>query len=86
MLCGGLPLSSYRGKDVQSDREAAHLLCPVYLKEDRWDNLGSHVFQLKISLATGNWIGSRGFNPHQNLENAATCFLKQWNLERNKWS
>lgn len=79
-------MSSYRGKDVQSDREAAHLLCPVYLKEDRWDNLGSHVFQLKISLATGNWTGSRGFNPHQNLENAATCFLKQWNLERNKWS
>ena len=74
LVPGGVPLSSYRGKDGQSDAEASHVLNPLYLDEDSWDNLGMHVFQLKASLTTGMWTASSGFQPAELLENAATGF------------
>ena len=75
MLAAGLPMSSYRGKDGQSDLEAAHVLNPAYLCEDAWDNLGMHCFQLKLALSCGQWTASGAFNPSQLLENAATGAL-----------
>ena len=71
----GLPLSSYRGKDGQSDAEAAHVLNPAYLigknGAEFWDSLGMTMFQFKLALSCGMWTASEGFTPLELLENAA---------------
>ena len=72
LLRGGLPLASYRGKDGQSDAEAAQLLNPYYLSTvEQWDDLGLHLFQLKVSLGPSQWMGSGAYKPEELLENAA---------------
>ena len=72
MVPGGIPVSSYRGKDGQSDKEASHVVAPLYIQNDSWDDLGMHMFQLRASLTCGMWTASSGFDPPQILENAAT--------------
>ena len=78
MVPSGLPLSSYKGKDGQSDSEALHLLNPAYLTQNRWDDLGVHVWQLKASLLCGQWTGTAGFNPEQLFQNAAVGNLDKF--------
>lgn len=34
---GGIPTSSFCGRDLQSDKEAAHVLNPRYIPSDAWD-------------------------------------------------
>ena len=67
-------MASYRGKDAQSDAEACHVLNPFYISKERWDDMGLHLWQLKLGLSCGSWTGCSGFRPIELLENAATGF------------
>lgn len=58
LLVHGLPRASYYGKDWQSDREAARLFNPAYLKLPSWDSIGAALLQFLTALVTGSSLSS----------------------------
>eukprot|EP00435_Cladocopium_sp_Y103_P054319 s180_g17.t1 len=65
-----VPLSSFAGRDLQSDREAAHLFCPKYCSMQAWDRHGLCLMMYTASLTTGQWLASKAFDPLTTLENS----------------
>ena len=64
-----------KGKDNQSDAEAANVLNPGFLlAQGRWDDIGVHMWQLKASLTSGIWTASNAFTLARLLEkNSRVC-------------
>lgn len=46
MALNECPLHYIAGKDVHSDKEAAHFLSPSHLRLPHWDDIGMNLFQL----------------------------------------
>ena len=45
MVLAGCPFDAATGKDVHSDRQAALLMNPRFLKEAHYDDIGINLFQ-----------------------------------------
>jgi hypothetical protein len=65
-----IPKCSFAGRDLQSDKEAAHLLCPKYCNMQAWDRHGLCLMMYTASLTTGQWLASKAFDPETILENS----------------
>ena len=87
----GCPTSSIKGKDVHSDREAARLFNPAYMKENTYDNVGWDLFQFWNHITFGGWTSSEAFTVPEMYENCLSAYyltlinsMISWNIRENK--
>ena len=59
LLVNGLPPPSYFGKDWQSDKEAARVFSPGYVRSVHWDSYGACLYMFFTSLTTGLSLSSK---------------------------
>lgn len=73
LLLAGLPVTSFRGRDCQSDREHAWILNPACIPQT-WDSHGNHNFAFLMALLTGQWMASQLWSVPNLLENILTGY------------
>ena len=69
LRCNGLNAASFVGKDCQSDRQAAEVMCSR--GPAQWDSFGVTIFQFTSSLILGSFTAARLFEPREIFVN---CF------------
>lgn len=87
LLANGLPPPSYYGKDWQSDKEAARVFSPGYVRTVHWDSYGACLFMFFTSLTTGLSLSSvlwQGNSPLL-LRNAMVGYYWTLLLIAEKW-
>ena len=74
LLILGLPATSFRGNDSQSDTEAAWLFNPSLLDLSQWDAFGPGMNMYFTALCTGSWLASHRFSPKTLLDNVLSGY------------
>ena len=76
MALNECPLQYIAGKDVHSDKEASHFLCPKSLRLPHWDDIGMNLFQLLALICFDRQMMS--------MSNVCYCLLLLLGIEINE--
>ena len=87
LLANGLPPGSYYGKDWQSDKEAARVFSPGYVRTVHWDSYGACLYMFFTSLTTGLSLSSLLWQGNSSLllRNAMVGYYWTLLLIAEKW-